>query len=255
MSPILVVAGGGVLLALLAALHKSTLQSDGIDVRVTPESGRTMSASLVQQMSRALQSGLASEMRRVAVALRQAGFPDQAAELDRAAREAARGAPPVTDVDEPPPGAQPVTPRPRDDRATTQPVPGEGIVDVDEPPPGATPAPSPSDDERRIPRATDALSAEYARMIYASAPRGPVRDLALSERFKSEKGVRGQPKFYGQGPALALITAGVVPATPWDWQAASPSEDKKSYRRQLGEAKRRDPARADLWDAAIAAVV
>ena len=246
----LVLIGGLVGIGALAFFgHRSTLSSDGIDVRVQPGPGagtRTaMPAELLSAMTAALRSGSAAEMRRVAIVLRAAGFPQEAADLERAARDVVH-APrdePVIEVDEPPAGARPVTGP--GDLVTTQPV-----EDVDRPPPGSRV----TEESRRIPPGTPELAANYARMVYASAPRGPVRDLALSDAFKSTYGVRGDAKFYGQGPALALIQQGVVPPTPWDWQRSNVEQDKKSYRRQLGEAKRNDPARQDLWDAAIAAV-
>lgn len=250
MNPLILLGGLAGIGALAFFGHRSTLSSDGIDVRVNPGPGTraAMPADLLSAMTAAVRSGSAAEMRRVAIALRAAGFAREATELERAAREVVHAPPEQTviEVDEPPAGTQPVTGP--GDLATTQPI------EVDEPPPGAQPVPSPSDESRRIPAGTDTLAADYARMVYASAPRGPVLDLSLSDAFKQTYGVRGDKKFYGAGPALALIRLGVVPPTPWDWQKSNPSQDRASYRRQLGEAKRNDPSRTDLWDQAIAAV-
>lgn len=216
------------------------------------------SSALLAEIVAALRSGNAQTMRALAAKLRREGFPEQAEDLERAADAIERtpenvdrpppGSTPVTDVDVPPPGAVPVTPPPRREPPRREPI------DVQEPPPGAVPVPSPTDEQRRIPPGTEQLVADYARMVYDSAPRGPVKDLALSDKFKRATNVAGDKKFYGQGPALALIRRGVVPPTPWDWQAANKAADQASYVRQLKQAKQDDPARADLWDQAIAAV-
>jgi hypothetical protein len=233
--------------------RKPTLTGEGEGIRVVE--GRVPS-ELLSAIVDAVRSQSPARMRELAARLRREGFPEQARGLEQAASEleqAAAPGVPVEEVDQPPPGAVPVDPSPPQAPAPRPPVVREPPVQVDEPPPGAVPVPN--DDDRRIPQGTDSLAAAYARMVYDSAPRGPVRDLALSEEFKRSTGVRGDKRFYGQGPALALIARGVVPPTPWDWQVANPAQDKASYKRQLTQARLDDPSRSDLWDQAIASVV
>ena len=198
----------------------------------------------------AVASGDPERMRDLADSLDGQGLHEQADQLRQAARDAEKapinvprppaGSTPVIDVPTPPVGSKPL-PRPE------QPKPTPPVIDVPTPPVGSTPVTP----DRRIPATVDQLTADYATMIQSSAPEGPVKNLKLSKAFKSATGTRGDAKFYGQGPALALIKRGVVPPTPWDWQRADPEKDKASYRRQLVQARKDDPDRADLWTKAL----
>lgn len=203
-------------------------------------------------------------MRRTARDLRARGLIQQAEALEQAA-DAIEHA--VELVPEPPTGSRPVedAPRPPRDAQPVEPplaAEPEPVIDVPAPPNDAveiTPIDIPEPPARdplavAIPSGVDALVEDYARMVYASAPRGPVKDLELSDRFKRTLGVRGDKKFYGSGPAKALIGKGVIPPTPWDWQQSNVSADKQNYRSNLAEARRNDPARAEAWQAAIDAV-
>lgn len=167
------------------------------------------------------------------------------------------------DVNLPPTGGVPVTPPPdsgrRPDRRPsppgtpggTRPRPVDPVPDVTLPAP-VVPSPEPplaDAGDRRIPANVDSQTAEVAKMLYRVSP-GPLRDaddMALNGAYKRATGVTGDKRFYGRGTALALIARGVVPPAPWDWVSPK-SEDIASLRRNVLEAKRNDPARADLWD-------
>jgi|SRR5690554_1196743 len=282
------------LLAPIAAAAAYALRRQAIAAPSTPTPTRPettappVPSNVIALMTDAIRSGNPSNMRDAASTLDSMGFRSQAEDLRRAADAVeravrivpeppagtrpvppgppAREEPPIR-VERPPPNARPVTPEPPVARSPgfapppasntpprREPAREEPPIQVTEPPPNTVPVAPPSLEDRLIPPGTEELVAAYARMIYDSAPRGPVADLDLSERFKRATGVRGDKRFYGQGPALALLQRGVVPPNPWDWQASNVSADKASYVRQLKQAKLNDPARADLYDERIASV-
>lgn len=253
MNPILLLVLGGGALAYLASRGGASTSPGGLR---TPTS---ITPGLLAEITKAVASQDPRKMRDLARRLRLAGFEEQAKALEEAAGIIERT--PI-DVDEPPPGAVPVPVRPVPGPPVgARPVPSPApvrpspvpdaprVIDVEVPPPGASP--ETGDMARRIPAGVEPLTADYARMVYASGPRGPVKDTGLSETFKRANGVAGKSKYYGTGPALALIRQGVVPPTPWDWQQADVQRDKLFYTNNLKEAKRNDPSRGDLWDAAI----
>lgn len=261
--PLIIALGVGGLAYLMRKRTVPTTQGAPINVTPAPD----MPPSLLSKVVAAVRSDDPTKMRIVANMLRAAGFDAQADDLDRSADEIERsqtpGATPANPipVETAPPGSKEERQQPPASKSPGFPPlvqlpPQQGVpIVVQEPPRDAQPLPVPSEEERRIPPGTEKFVADYARMIYASAPRGPVIDIPMSTQFKKSTDVRGKGQFYGQGPALALIKRGVVPPTPWDWQAANPEQDKASYRRQLLQAKRDDPDRADLWDLAIADIV
>lgn len=113
--------------------------------------------------------------------------------------------------------------------------------------PGMMPAQTPaSPDPRR------AAAARLANMLFLARPNAEDRDLVY--QWQQAEGIK-PTGLYGPGTAIALAERyGIVPPQPRYWTKSGTGKVKAAYSLRLRAQGKRDPARAEEWDAAAAVI-
>jgi peptidoglycan hydrolase-like protein with peptidoglycan-binding domain len=105
-----------------------------------------------------------------------------------------------------------------------------------------------SGDRRAVRRAS---AGAVTRMLYASGPHGPAKDVGVLRRYKREAGVLTPGNLYDVPTARSLVARGIVPPTPFEF---SSHDERKRYAAELRWRAARDPARREEWSQALSAL-
>lgn len=89
------------------------------------------------------------------------------------------------------------------------------------------------------------------RMLYASGPHGPAKDVGALRRYKRQAGVLTAGNLYDVPTARSLVARGIVPPTPFDFGSRG---EQKQYAEELKWRAARDPARREEWMQALSAL-
>lgn len=237
-------------------------------------------ADLVGRILKVLATNDPAQIRALAAEVRRLGFPQQADDLERAARaiekERARRTSPGLPVTIQPVGpGVPVTPpkrkrkpkkrKPRVKKPAPRPVerppvvvrPPKKRVPLPPEPPRATPPepppPPPAPPIKKpipIPPPLDprkALAVQVAEML-AAATKG-TENKAMVKAYQAQEGLKPSG-FYGPGTGKSFIKYGIVPPKPFYWPRRGTSASKNDYRKNLLFQATKDPARAAEWQQA-----